>query len=111
MAQRADEVIRSDSAVLCVSIYGIWRPIRLMLTGEQLICRQGLKTVSSVLLSTVQCVEVVEAKVMLGVKRKVLLVEAGRIRRLICVKEPETWRDHILQLRNIQLQPTSNLSS
>lgn len=106
---QTERIVKSGSAAICVNTYGgVWRPVNLILTDERLICQQGYKVIFSIPLCAVLGVEVVKTKVMLGLKRKGLLVDAGKAKRLICMNSPEQWRNLILQSRreqNLQTEP------
>jgi hypothetical protein len=93
-----ERIVKSGSAAVCVNTYhGVWRPVSLILTDERLICQQGNKVVLSVPLYAFLAVEVVKTRVMLGLKRKSLLIHTGKAKRLICMNNPEEWMNIILQ--------------
>ena len=100
VAVQQEKIIRTDSGVLCVSIYGAWRPIKLVLTERRLVCQQGSNIVWSVPLYEALRVNVVEARVVLGLKRKALLIEVGKAKGLVYVKNPEEWRN-LIQSRTV----------
>lgn len=90
-----EEIVKTDSGVLCVSIYGAWRPVKLILTDRYLACQQASKIVWWIPLSGAFRIDIVEARVLLGLKRKVLLIEVGKAKGLVCVKNPEEWKNLI----------------
>lgn len=90
-----EKIVRTDSAILSVSIHGAWRPVRLILTERHLICQQASRIAWSVPLDAVFRIKIVETRVLLGLKRKVLLIEVGKAKGLVCVNNPEEWKDLI----------------
>lgn len=106
-----ERILKSCSGAVCVNAYGgIWRPVSLILTDQRLVSQQGHKVMFSVPLYAILGVEVVKARVMLGLKRKALLVDAGKAKRLICMNNPEGWRDLILQSRrDLNLQTDAEM--
>jgi hypothetical protein len=66
------------------------------LTERHLICQQASRIAWSVPLTAVLRIKIVETRVPLGQKRKVLLFEVGKAKGLVRVDNPEEWKDLIL---------------
>lgn len=94
-------VVKLDPAILCVSVHQrAWRPIKLILTEDLLICQMIPRGVFHIPLPSITSVEVVKTRVILGLNRKVLLLKTEKAPRLlIFMNKPHEWQTIITALK------------